>query len=181
MISISPVYRDIFQSNDISDQRESAKVFIILSEKLVMALLATFILTFIPLMWVTHRVFGPLINFSNIFRKVSKGDLTVKICLRRGDLLKSEAGLANEMIQSLSDRINAIRKENDLVVAAFNQSAGGIGKFGSFNNRELARVHKQVMTCQKLLAHFNIVETSTPDDLSSSAEQENEAAPAAII
>ena len=173
MVTISPVYRDIFQSNDISDQRDSAKAFIILSEKLVMALFAFFVLTFIPLLWVTHRIFGPLINFSNIFRRVSSGDLTARIFLRRGDLLKSEAGLANEMIQSISDRINEIKRENNLLVAAFNESACGNDKYGSFNKPEFAKIHKQALACQELLANFKIDEPSSQSELSSNAGREN--------
>ena len=103
MVTVSPIYHNIFESREISDQRDSAKVFIILSEKLVIALFAVFIFTFIPLIWVTHRIFGPLINFSNIFKKVSAGDLTPRIYLRRGDLLKSEALLARSRRRMPSD------------------------------------------------------------------------------
>ena len=113
---IAPVYSDIFNSNDAVDQREAAKVFILLSEKLGIALSAIFLITITSLVWGTHRFFGPLINFSNIFKKVTGGDLTARVLLRRGDLLKSEAHLANEMIQSLAMTISDVKQQNHLLV-----------------------------------------------------------------
>ncbi len=159
-VTISPIYRDIFQSNEISDQRDSAKVFIILSEKLVMALFAVFILTFIPLIWVTHRIFGPLINFSNIFKKVSEGDLTPRIYLRRGDLLKSEALLANEMIQSISKSIYDIKKQNNLLIMELEDLADGKRYQGKLND-DLVGIRNQALVCQNLLSNFK---TADPPD-----------------
>ena len=117
IVIISPLYHHIFQVSDLAAQRDSARVFIILSEKLVAAVSMIFILTCLPLIGVTHRIFGPLINFANIFRKISKGDLTVRVYLRRGDLLKSEARQANEMIDSISSGVAEVKAQNNLLVA----------------------------------------------------------------
>ena len=160
MVTVSPVYRDIFQSNEISDQRDSAKVFIVLSEKLVIALFATFILTFIPLIWTTHRIFGPLVNFSNVFKKISGGDLTPRIYLRRGDLLKSEANLANEMIESISKTIDGIKKQNDLLVMALTDMANGDQNKANLNNDELIEIRNHAHVCQKLLSNVKTADPS---------------------
>ena len=42
---IAPVYSDIYHANEAIDQREAAKVFILLSEKLGIALSAIFLFT----------------------------------------------------------------------------------------------------------------------------------------
>lgn len=158
MVTISPIYRDIFESSAISDQRDSAKIFIILSEKLVTALFAAFILAFLPLVWVTHRIFGPLINFANIFRKVTAGDLTARVYLRRGDLLKSDALLANEMIQSLSDKICDITSRQEFLARALETLADGDRNQGGLNHDDLVDIRNQALACQKLLAEFKTAE-----------------------
>ncbi len=125
-----------------------------------MALFAVFILTFIPLIWVTHRIFGPLINFSNIFKKVSEGDLTPRIYLRRGDLLKSEALLANEMIQSISKSIYDIKKQNNLLIMELEDLADGKRYQGKLND-DLVGIRNQALVCQNLLSNFK---TADPPD-----------------
>lgn len=160
MVSISPIYRDIFESSEISDQRDSARIFIILSEKLVTALFAAFILAFLPLVWVTHRIFGPLINFTNIFRKVTAGDLTARVYLRRGDLLKSEALLANEMIQSLSDTIGDIKNRQEILAGELKTLADGDRSQGGSNHEALVDIRNQALACRKLLAAFKTADPS---------------------
>ncbi len=158
-VIIAPVYSDIFQSNDVTVQREAAKVFILLSEKLAIALSAIFILTITPLIWVTHRIFGPLINFSNIFKRVAGGDLTAQIFLRRGDLLKSEACLANAMIQSLGMTISEVKQQNHLLVTTLN----GIVEDrcpGSGKDDEILEAQNQAQACEALLSNLITAELS---------------------
>lgn len=154
----APVYSDIYQSSEISVQRESAKIFILLSEKLTIALSAAFIFTIIPLIWLTHRLFGPLINFTNIFKRVSEGDLTAQVYLRRGDLLKSEAGYVNEMIQSLLQKVSEIKHQNQQLVRTLN----GVAEDGCPRNapdEDLRKVRSQALACEKLLARFSTDES----------------------
>ena len=150
----APVYSDIFQSSEISVRRESAKVFILLSEKLTIALSATFIFTIIPLIWMTHRLFGPLNNFTNIFKRVSEGDLTAQVYLRRGDLLKSEAGYVNEMIRSLLLTVSEAKSQNQQLVRALNGVVDG-GRTRNGPDEELLEARNQALACEKLLAKFS--------------------------
>jgi methyl-accepting chemotaxis protein len=156
---IAPVYSDIFNSNDAIDQREAAKVFILLSEKLGIALSAIFLFTIIPLIWGTHRFFGPLINFLNIFKKVANGDLTARVRLRRGDLLKSEAHLANDMIQSLALSISDVKQQNQLLVATLQGIIEGRSP-DSGTDDEIFEAHNQARTCETMLSKFITTEMS---------------------
>jgi methyl-accepting chemotaxis protein len=156
---IAPVYGDIFQSNDAIAQREAAKVFILLSEKLGIALSAIFLITITSLVWGTHRFFGPLINFSKIFKRVAGGDLTARIILRRGDLLKSEACTANEMIQSLAMTISDVKQQNHLLVTTLNGIVEGrCPKSGT--DDEILEAHNQGRICEALLAKLITTEMS---------------------
>jgi methyl-accepting chemotaxis protein len=169
----APVYSDIFQSDELTVQRESAKIFILLSEKLVIALSAIFIFTIIPLIWVTHRFFGPLINFAHIFKRVSQGDLTAQAHLRRGDLLKSEARLVNEMIQSLLQTISQIKNQNHRLVIALNEMVED-RRVRNRPDDDLLGAQKQALACEKLLAKFNTAEPRGKDQVKGQAyEYEN--------
>jgi methyl-accepting chemotaxis protein len=166
-VIIAPVYSDIFQSNESIAQREAAKVFILLSEKLAIALSAIFILTIAPLIWITHRFFGPLINFKNIFQRVAGGDLTARIFLRRGDLLKSEATLANEMIQSLAMVISEVKKQNHHLVATLHGIVEGRCPRSDLDD-EIIEAQNQAQACETLLSKLRTAELSdqgqTPDE-----------------
>ena len=154
-VIITPVYKDIFKSSEVSLQRESAKDFILLSEKLVIALSAIFVFSMVPLIWLTHRFFGPLINFANIFKRVALGDLTAQVYLRRGDLLKGEARLVNDMIQSLRQTISEIRKQNQQLVKDLD-SVAERHHVGQGSDDDLLEAQKQALACEKLLAKFTI-------------------------
>ena len=160
-VIVAPVYSDIFQSNDAIAQREAAKVFILLSEKLGVALSAIFFLTIIPLIWGTHKFFGPLINISNIFKRVAGGDLTARVYLRRGDFLKSEARLANEMIHSLAMTISDVKQQNHLLTTTLNGIVEGRHP-GSRTDDEILEAHNQARTCEALLS--KLITTEMSDD-----------------
>ena len=162
-VIIAPVYSDIFQSSDAIAQREAAKVFILLSEKLGIALSAIFFLGIIPLIWGTHKFFGPLINFSNIFKRVAGGDLTARIFLRRGDFLKPEARLANEMIQSLAMTISDVKQQNHLLATTLNGIVEG-RRPGSGADDEILEARNQARTCEALLSKLITTEMSDDDN-----------------
>jgi methyl-accepting chemotaxis protein len=161
-VIIAPVYNDIFQSSDASIQREAAKEFILLSGKLAIALAVIFIITVVPLIGLTHRIFGPMLNFSTIFQRVADGDLTARIYLRRTDLLKSEAGLANEMIQSLARAISDVKKQHHHLVTTLNGIAEERGTRNDLDDAIL-EASQQAQACEKLLSRFQTAEMSDPD------------------
>ena len=161
---IAPVYSDIFQSNDAIAQKEAATVFILLSEKLGVALSAVFFLAIIPLIWGTHKFFGPLINFSNIFKRMAGGDLTARVFLRHGDILKSEARLANEMIQSLAMTISDVKHQNHLLVKTLNGIVES-RRPGSGTDDEILEACNQARNCEALLSKFITTEKSDADSI----------------
>ncbi len=87
------------------------------SEVFTFSLAAIFVLAVVNQMWVTHKFCGPLVNFTNSFKKIAQGDLTRKVVLRSRDLLKEEAGRFNEMIDDLSHHIEALKNDNRLLLS----------------------------------------------------------------
>ena len=150
-----PFYQDMFKINDLYAQHYSAKFFIVLLNRLSIALLVILVFIFLYQVMVNHKFCGPLVNFSNTFRKISQGDLTRKIFLRRHDFLKNEAAQVNEMIDSLSERIMILKKDHDSLLSALE----GMSKVemvpGEYQDA-LRTLKKQADICNKHLSEFKI-------------------------
>jgi len=60
--------------------------------------------------FLSHRIAGPLYRFDQCFKDITKGDLTVRAHLRKGDeaLFLSES--FNEMAESLDGRVSSIKQ-----------------------------------------------------------------------
>ena len=156
---LSLFYNDIFQMKDIYSQHYSAKFFVVLLDRLSLALIAVLLISLIYQVIINHKFCGPLVNFSNTFKKISQGDLTRKIYLRRYDFLKNEAGQVNDMIDALSENIMSIKKDHDLLIATLEDvTAGEIAPTECQN--ALNTLKKQADICNKHLSVFKIDDIS---------------------
>ena len=107
--ALAPLYSGFQGSGDVWSQYFSAKFFIVIIDRLAVAFAGIFALAFIFQIVVTHRFAGPLINFAKTFQKISQGDLTRKILLRRKDFLHREASQVNAMTEALTQVIARIK------------------------------------------------------------------------
>ena len=87
--SLSPFIQDMLFAQDLEIQYHAAQMFLHLIKRLIPAVAAIFLLVFFHQVIITHRICGPLVNFSNTFTTIAQGDLTRKIYLRKGDYLKN--------------------------------------------------------------------------------------------
>jgi len=110
---LAPFYSDMSRTADLYNQHLAANIFIALIEKLFIALIAIFLFSLLHQIIISHRLCGPLVNFNKTFEKISQGDLTRKVFLRRHDFLKNEASRINGMIDSLSGIMGALKKDHD--------------------------------------------------------------------
>jgi methyl-accepting chemotaxis protein len=154
---LAPFYLDIFQPTELCRQYLSAKMFIVLLERLVIALGGLLIVAFIHQIVMSHKFCGPLVNFVNSFKKISKGDLTRKIYLRRYDFLKDEAQQLNGMIEGLSKAIYEIKKENTLLMSTIEGATDKQPNPQEFSDI-LRETKKHADSCQHLLSNFNLLE-----------------------
>ena len=109
---LASFYHDINQASELCHQYLAAKMFIVLLERFAIAIVGLLIVAFIHQITITHKFCGPLVNFVNSFKKISKGDFTRKVFLRRYDFLREEAEEINDMIDGLSNLVAEIKKEN---------------------------------------------------------------------
>ena len=150
-----PFYRDMFKINDLYAQHYSAKFFIVLLDRLSIALLVIFLFILLYQVMINHKFCGPLVNFSNTFQKISQGDLTRKVFLRRNDFLKNEAAQVNEMIDSLSDRIMILKDDHNSLLSVLEGLSGAEMSQDEYQNT-LETLKKQADIIRKHLSTFKI-------------------------
>ena len=120
-VIMSPLLHDMFFSEDVSIQYQAAQTFLALVKRLIPALMAMFILIFVHQVVVTHRICGPIVNFTNTFIRVADGDLSRKVFLRQGDYLRKECDKVNHMIDALAGLITRIRADHGKLISALEE------------------------------------------------------------
>lgn len=150
-----PFYNEIFRIDDIYAKHYSAKFFIVLLDRLSLALIAVLLISLIYQMIINHKFCGPLVNFSHTFKKIIQGDLTRKIYLRRYDFLKNEAAQVNDMIDSLSDHIMTLKKDHDHLLSAIEDMSVVEVERAEYQNA-VETLKKQAHICQEHLSVFKI-------------------------
>ena len=84
-VVLSPLMIDMFLSENIEIQYRAAITFLSFIKRLVPTIISMFVLIFIHQVIITHRICGPLVNFSNTFKKMDEGDFTRKVTIRADD------------------------------------------------------------------------------------------------
>jgi len=107
---------NIYYSDD-SGLLKFIDMYTLSSEVLNFSLAVIFVLAIISQMLLTHKICGPLVNFTNSYQKMSQGDLTRPVKLRSGDLLVEEAKQFNAMVSGLSKHIEALSQDNRNLLA----------------------------------------------------------------
>ena len=159
---LSPFYSDIFQASDLWAKHHSAKLFIVLLERLSITGLFFMVISFFYFVIFTHKFCGPLVNIGHTIAKITDKDFTRKVYLRKGDFLKNEAKQINEMMRSLSDSIAIIKKENHLLLEDIAESIQAYGKQTEIDET-LRGFHDRAHCCRVELNHFQLIGESMND------------------
>ena len=117
LVVLSPYFYDIFDKDELWVQYLSANMFLVLLDRLVIALSIIFVISFIHLIVLTHRFCGPVINIKHTLEEVARGNFTRKVFLRKNDFLKEEAAILNHMVDQLAGRYEDIREDNTVLLA----------------------------------------------------------------
>jgi methyl-accepting chemotaxis protein len=114
---LSPYFYDIFNGEELWVQYLSAKTFLVLLDRLVIALPFIFVISFFHFIVLTHRFCGPMINIKHTLQELARGNFTRKVFLRKNDFLKQEAAILNHMIDQLSGYFEDIKEDNTALLA----------------------------------------------------------------
>ena len=75
------------------------------------AIILISIATFFVVMYLSHRIAGPLFNIERSIKDIASGDLSGKINLRATDEIQRLAGSLNDMTDNLKSKIQDVEKE----------------------------------------------------------------------
>ena len=157
---LSPYYIDIFKTGDLWVKHFSAKMFIVLLERLSITGLFIMVVSFFYFVIFTHKFCGPLVNIGRTIARISERDFTRKIYLRKGDFLKNEAKQINTMMKTLSNSIAMIKKENLLLVEDLEESIQACGKQTEMDAK-LKGFQERAQRCRVQLDNFQLIGDST--------------------
>ena len=152
---LSPYFYDIFNDDELWVQYLSAKTFIVLLDRLIIALPLIFVISFIHFIVLTHRFCGPMINIKNTMQEVARGNFTRKVYLRKNDFLKEEAATLNHMIDQLSGYFEDIREDKKTLLAVLEEKLDA-NKHGVEINPILNEVKANAMHTRDLLDKVKI-------------------------
>jgi len=157
---LSPYYTDIFASGDLWAKHFSANTFIVLLERLSIASLFIVAISFFHFVVFTHKFCGPLINIGHTISRISESDFTRRIYLRKGDFLKNEAKQINAMMNSLSNSIAIIKKENYLLLKDIEESIQAHGNQTGIDAK-LKDFQERANRCRVQLDNFQLGDEAT--------------------
>ena len=157
---LSPFYTDIFKTGDLWVKHFSAKMFIVLLERLSIASLFIMVISFFHFIIFTHKFCGPLVNIGRTIARISERDFTRKVYLRKGDFLKNEAEQINAMMKALSNSVEIIKKENLLLIDDIEESIQADGKQTEIAAK-LKGFRDRAHRCRVQLDNFQLIDDST--------------------
>ena len=155
LVVLSPYFYDIFNKDELWVQYLSAKTFLVLLDRLIIALPLIFVISFIHLIVLTHRFCGPMINIKKTIQEVARGNFTRKVFLRKTDFLKEEAATLNHMIDQLSGNFEDLREDNTALLAMLEEKLD-TGKHGEEENPFLNKVKANAVHTRNMLDKVKI-------------------------
>lgn len=111
-VVLFPIIQEMMTAEDIDAQYFAARTFLMMTRRLVPAVAIMLAAIFIHQVVLSHRICGPLVNFTHTFKRIGEGDFSRRVFLRHGDYLKRECDRINEMIDGFSVLVARIRGDN---------------------------------------------------------------------
>ena len=94
----------------LEERAMAAKQFLFLAQTILPGLIVLIPAAAVFSIYLTHRVAGPLFRIEQTAREMIRGNLAIRIRLRKGDELHELAGLVNETLGNLEKAFREIRE-----------------------------------------------------------------------
>jgi general secretion pathway protein G len=130
------VVRLLDASGPFEDRAAVADVFLALHARIWFGIVPLFLLATLRLAVMSHRVAGPLVRFTKVFDEVRRGDVSMRVRVRKHDYLREEAAAFDRMVRSLRRRFQAVRGRSARLQAALKALRAAIPE------RERAGLHE---------------------------------------
>ena len=143
-------------ATDSAERFLSAQIFLTVTEYLVPGILLLTFLYILHLLVLTHRLCGPVVNFTKTFRALAQGDLTARVRLRRKDYLKPESQVFNEMAEGIAGRIETAKRIDSQIIGKLDQALWEMERGGDAAKirENLAEVRSLAQENSRVLGNF---------------------------
>ena len=122
-----------------------------------------FVLMVVHLLYVSHKIAGPLYRIRSVLSYVGSGNLTARAKLRRGDYLTQDADAVNQMASELDNRIGHMCDEWTAASKALDDLEESIGSASRSEARECLGILKSHLAAWKeSLDQFETSEKKPP-------------------
>jgi signal transduction histidine kinase len=157
-IILSPLIHDMIFLNDMERQYQAAQTLLSLAKLLIPAVMILLILFMAHMILVTHRICGPLVNFTHTFNKLAEGDLTRRVQLRSRDYLKNECDRINQMIKAISHIITRLMADHNKLMVTLQDLKGQVGDLDTKEKFEttLEMIRKDAKYIADTLSRFTV-------------------------
>lgn len=119
VIVVLPILLELRQPSELTRSKaDTANAFLYLHKHMWLAGGALLALMTVYLTIMTHRIAGPLYRFRQVFQAAGRGDLSVRVRIRKTDYLHDEARSLEAMIDELRKLVSNIRDRSDRAVSA---------------------------------------------------------------
>ena len=144
----------------VTAEAKAARDFLFLEKRYLIPLFLIMFLMGLHSIRITHKFFGPIYRFKYVAEKVLKGDLSVRVVLRKNDYLRDYQNIFNSMIDSFDKKykeINYISLKNSLLLT---EILADMGK-GKLSANEVGNRINEVLQSLNRLA--SLTERSVSD------------------
>lgn len=135
----APLMATLFDSSTPQDQTEVvAQQIVAMQGHVWVALPIIVVLCVLHSVLISHRIAGPLYRFNRIFNDLGRGDLSLRVRVRRTDYLIHEADALNTMIGSLAEKLRDIRESHTTACATLSDLMTSLQRGGQRDGQVLA-------------------------------------------
>lgn len=124
----------------LEERAMAAKQFLFLAQTILPGLIVLVPAAAVFSIYLTHRVAGPLFRIEQTAREMIRGNLALRIRLRKGDELHELAGLVNETLGNLEKAFREIRESEAHAREALSWIIDEMKKQPSVNREVLDRL-----------------------------------------
>src|SRR3989442_5924477 len=124
----------------LEERARAANQFLVLAQTVWPALALLILAAAVFSIYLTHRLAGPLFRIEQTARELIRGNLALRIRLRKGDELHERAGLLNEVLDTLEQSFQGIRESETHVHEVLSWIMDEMKKQPSVNREVLNRL-----------------------------------------
>jgi len=148
----------------LAERARAANQFLVLAETVTVwpALAVLIPAAAVFSIYLTHRLAGPLFRFEQTARELIRGNLALRIRLRKGDELHELAGLLNEVLDTIEPAFREIRESEAHVREAVSWIMDEMRKQPSVNRAALNRLEIALKGSQRINETLKRFQLSEP-------------------